>query len=60
VLVRALYDFTAMESDELSIQAGDVLYVKRGDENDQWLFGYIGECCGLIPASYVEVRLIAI
>lgn len=51
---RALYDYTAAQVDDLSIQAGDVLYVLVARE-DGWCQGLsTNGKCGFFPQSYVE------
>ncbi|XP_020788842.2 GRB2-related adapter protein 2a isoform X1 [Boleophthalmus pectinirostris] len=53
IQVRALYDFTAEEGDELEFRAGDIIEVL--DRNDpSWWTGKLRGKTGLFPANYTE------
>ncbi|RIA95659.1 hypothetical protein C1645_756964 [Glomus cerebriforme] len=51
---RALYDFTAENSSELSFQEGDILLVQNR-QYDGWLMASLGEETGLVPENYVKI-----
>lgn len=49
--VRAMYDFTAEEGDELGFSAGDIIEVL--DHSDpSWWMGRLRGRSGLFPANY--------
>lgn len=55
VRVRALYNYTRQEDDELSIAVGDI-FEKLEDADDQgWCKGRKDGRCGLYPANYAEL-----
>lgn len=51
-MVKALYDFTAEEDDELSFCAGDVIEVLDGSDASWWN-GRLRGNSGLFPATYI-------
>ncbi|XP_075039111.1 GRB2-related adapter protein 2 [Mixophyes fleayi] len=51
-LVKALYDFRALEPDELSFHTSDIIEV-MDSSNDSWWLGRLGEKTGLFPTNYV-------
>ncbi|KAK9718601.1 HOG (high osmolarity glycerol) pathway protein [Basidiobolus ranarum] len=54
VQVRALYDFTAENPDELSFCEDDILNIQY-KQCEGWLVGYLEDRIGLIPENYVEL-----
>lgn len=54
--VRALYDFEAAESNELSFIAGDIITV-MDESNPHWWTGRVGTQQGLFPSSFVTNQL---
>ncbi|XP_066590124.1 osteoclast-stimulating factor 1-like [Prorops nasuta] len=53
-VVRALYKYTAKNSDELSFDEGDLLYVYDVDTEPNWWKAKCGDKDGLVPKNYVE------
>ncbi|OQV18603.1 Protein kinase C and casein kinase substrate in neurons protein 1 [Hypsibius exemplaris] len=52
--VRAMYDYEALEEDELTFNRGDI-FEKLEDQDDQgWCKGRLHGRVGLFPASYVK------
>nr|DBA18822.1 TPA: hypothetical protein GDO54_017025 [Pyxicephalus adspersus] len=51
-LVKALYDFKALEPDELSFNTDDVIEVLNSS-NAYWWMGKLGGNVGLFPSNYV-------
>lgn len=55
LLFVALYDFEAMESDELTLRAGDVINLISGEDANWWRGKQVASGKeGLFPASFVE------
>ncbi|XP_076378763.1 osteoclast-stimulating factor 1-like isoform X2 [Megalopta genalis] len=52
--MRALYKYTAQNTDELSFDEGDLLYVYDKDVEPNWWRAKCGNQEGLVPANYVE------
>lgn len=51
---EAQYDYEGQQSDELSIQPGDVIYVTEKIDDDWWQ-GNLNGTIGIFPANYVDV-----
>ncbi|KAM9324509.1 GRB2-related adapter protein 2 [Gastrophryne carolinensis] len=52
-LVKALYDFKALEPDELNFHEHDVIEV-LDSPNSSWWLGKLGDSVGLFPTNYVR------
>jgi len=50
---RAIYDYNACESDELSFKENDIIYIVKEDPSDWWN-GILKGRTGLFPANYVQ------
>ncbi|KAM7343420.1 cbl-associated protein isoform 17-T20 [Cochliomyia hominivorax] len=53
-VARALYNFQAQNSKELSFKKGDIIYIKRAIDKN-WYEGEHNAMIGLFPANYVEI-----
>jgi len=53
-VVRALYNYTAQQNDELSFQEGDILYIIDKSDQSGWWKAKVGNQEGMIPSNYVE------
>jgi len=53
----ALYDFNAEAEEELSIRENDELWVTDYVSSDEWWKCQLGEQVGIVPASYIRVRI---
>lgn len=47
------YDYDAVQSDELTIRAGDVINLSEKQDADWW-FGELKGRTGIFPATYVQ------
>jgi len=52
-VVRALFKYEAQQSDELSFDEGDLLYILDFSDSGWWK-AKCGDVCGLIPSNYVQ------
>ena len=51
--VKAQWDFTAEEDEEMSFSKGDIIEVIGKNDNDNWWLGRVaGKPNGKIPANY--------
>lgn len=55
-VVRALYNYTAQQPDELSFKGGDLLYVFDQVTDKNWWKARCGNRTGVIPSNYVEYQ----
>ena len=56
-IVQALYDFNADGEDELSVKEGEKLIVLEKDGEEWWKCRNAHDTEGVVPASYLEVRI---
>ena len=49
---RALYDYAAQRSDELSFSEGDMIYILDMISDKSWFKAKIGANQGLVPSNY--------
>ena len=52
--LTAVYAYEAQDSDELSLGAGDVITVIKGDDGSGWTYGEVNGEKGLVPTSYCK------
>lgn len=52
-IVEALYDYVKDKEDELTFNAGDIIYVLKKND-DGWYEGVLNGTTGLFPGNYVE------
>lgn len=53
---KALYDFEAMDEDELSFNTGDKLLVIHIDEDVKWVQAELNDKIGYVPSNYIEMK----
>lgn len=52
----ALYDFEAVDEDELTFNRGDKLLITNIEEDVNWYTAELKNKCGYIPANYIEMK----
>ena len=52
--LTAVYAYEAQDSDEISLEAGDVITVIKGDDGSGWTYGEVNGEKGLVPTSYCK------
>ena len=52
--LRSIYSYEAQNTDELTINEGDILSIVEHDDGTGWIKAKLGNRSGLIPANYVE------
>ena len=55
-MVEALYDWNAVQPDDLAMNKGDIITITRRQENDGWWEGELNGEMGYFPSNYVKVR----
>lgn len=53
IVVEALYDYVKDKDDELTFNAGAIIYVVKKND-DGWYEGILDGITGLFPGNYVE------
>ena len=53
VLMRAIYDFTGSDKDDLSFKEGDIIRIMYEGENG-WAEGMMADKYGYVPIGYLE------
>jgi formin-binding protein 1 len=53
---KALYQYDAQSSEELSIKPSEMLTIVEPDDGSGWILARTGKGEGLVPASYVELQ----
>jgi len=51
---KALYPYSASDSDELSFQEGEIIYIVSEDSSGWWNGKLITGKTGLFPSNYIE------
>jgi len=51
---KAMYPYSATDSDELSFQEGDIIYIVSEDSSGWWNGKLINGKTGLFPSNYIE------
>eukprot|EP00486_Rosalina_sp_Unknown_P006749 CAMPEP_0201572838 /NCGR_PEP_ID=MMETSP0190_2-20130828/16345_1 /ASSEMBLY_ACC=CAM_ASM_000263 /TAXON_ID=37353 /ORGANISM="Rosalina sp." /LENGTH=550 /DNA_ID=CAMNT_0047999105 /DNA_START=1269 /DNA_END=2921 /DNA_ORIENTATION=+ len=52
---KALFDYEAEVHGDLTLRAGDIIYILDREEEDGWWTGMIQNRQGLFPSTYVEI-----
>ena len=52
---KALFDYEAEVHGDLTLRAGDIIYILDREEEDGWWTGMINNRQGLFPSTYVEI-----
>ncbi|CAG8505262.1 6612_t:CDS:10 [Ambispora leptoticha] len=53
LVAKAIYSYEAQNDDELSFEAGDLLYIYESDDSD-WHLAKLNDQFGLVPVNYLE------
>ncbi|KAG2219913.1 hypothetical protein INT45_008550, partial [Circinella minor] len=52
--IEALYDYTALQDEELSFKENDIMVLYENDDEDWFLAKEKGGSIGLVPSNYIQ------
>ena len=51
-----MYDLPASQSGDLELREGDIVVLVK-KVNDEWLEGRIGNCQGIFPINFIDIKI---